>query len=373
MLAKIFSLVILFGSTQIAQAQTVIGASPYWQQAGYLTGGMTLEQAQAAQQVFYANISDVNSQMIAAQKDDSTIFIAKSAVQSIFQTFQQGKSKTHIKLKEGDKIPYFKQAIELEYGQEEPATIPEEIQLDATNENIVQSIDSVQESLSTAGCYPKKSCPVVDTKKLPRFSATTASWKDYIARLEEVAANAKPPVNPKAVQRTVEFLKKNPQQINRNRSVEQAIRNRDYVVITDYTLDSTKKRMMVLNLKSGTVEAYHVSHGIGSGESAMATSFSDVKGSNKTPAGFMVLTNEQASANWGRRVNIEGLEARNKSSAARPIVMHASYKVGEHEIRKFGMYGFSEGCPQLSLSDWKAVREKLQGGVLMYNYTPGDK
>lgn len=142
------------------------------------------------------------------------------------------------------------------------------------------------------------------------------------------------------------------------------VKKRDRLVIIDFSKKATERRFFYINLKSGTVEKHHVTHGKNSGpHSGVATKFSSQAGSNRTPAGFHVTSGRgRNKPAWGSAALIlDGIEKFNANSRARGILAHgASYAAAG---------GRSNGCPALDIAVARRLFPVLTGGVLWYHYT----
>jgi hypothetical protein len=337
--------------------------------AGYIPAGTSLTVTQPDFSNYYATMQmNAQNQMVLMQKQMLQTQFQEGLVgvaQSSFVNWQSEKKKGRrsMKVKTTEDIPYYKQ--EPRYTDDE-TTPAEETAVPPTEAEVVSKIVEVQKGVEAQPNQPPPDCPPETTKETPTYSA----WDDYIKNIQATAKAAKPPISAKAIQKTVDFLKANQGRL------EKTLQNRNYVVINDFTQDSTKKRMIVLNLKTKKVERYLVSHGIGNGypDSAMAPAFSNKVGSNLTPPGFLVMKEEayRKGSKIPNRIQMDGLEPSNSNArGARGIIFHGG-PISDTEIKKYGWIGFSQGCPQVTRSDYEALKGKLQGGVLAYNFTPAD-
>ena len=337
--------------------------------AGVIPAGTSLTVAQTSFDNYVATMQmNAQNQMALAQRQMlQTNFqnVLVGVAQSSFAGFQaeRKKGKSSMKVKTTEDIPYYKAEP---YTVDVETTPVEETAVPPTNEEVIKQLEPVQKALNNADPnIPAEDCPPETTKETPTYS----SWDEYIKNIQLTAKSAKPPISAKAVQNTINFLKANQARL------EKTLQNRNYVVINDFTLDSTNKRMYVLNLKTKKVERYLVSHGNGKGnkDSAKAPGFSNEAESLLTPTGFLVMKDEayNSKSKIPHRIEMDGLEDRNSNARARKIIFHGG-PISEAEIKRFGWIGFSEGCPQVTRSDYEALKGKLQGGVLAYNYTPVD-
>lgn len=139
----------------------------------------------------------------------------------------------------------------------------------------------------------------------------------------------------------------------------------DLVVLIDFSLNSAKPRLFVVDLKTNAIESYHVAHGKGSdaNNDGMAEKFSNVPGSDATSLGFY-KTAETYIGKHGLSLKMDGLEATNSNARARSVVIHPADYV--YEANK--QAGRSWGCFALAPSVAPKLIEKLKGGVLIYAY-----
>lgn len=146
---------------------------------------------------------------------------------------------------------------------------------------------------------------------------------------------------------------------------QSVIRNKNYMTIFDIGMHSGKPRLYMIDLKTGVVKAMHVAHGSGSDSDhdGIATSFSNVSGSNKSSLGFM-LTAEEYVGKHGGSMRLDGQESRNSNVRSRAIVVHSASYVSA-SLSKMGR---SQGCPAVSSANIKDVVAKLKNGSLFYIY-----
>lgn len=148
-----------------------------------------------------------------------------------------------------------------------------------------------------------------------------------------------------------------------------------YVAIVDFTAPSTQKRFYLINRKTGMVETYLTTHGIGSGQGTYAYKFSNTKDSRQTSLGFY-LTGEVYSGSYGKTLRMYGLQRSNDQAYNRDIVMHGAWYANENFIRStnpstgqpFGRLGLSWGCPALAMPIAEKIIPLLKGGSLVFHY-----
>lgn len=143
---------------------------------------------------------------------------------------------------------------------------------------------------------------------------------------------------------------------------------KDIITIIDFTLPSTEKRMVVLNLDSKKI-LFHtiVSHGKNSGEQ-YATSFSNQHGSYQSSLGFYLTENTYFGAN-GYSLVLEGIEKGiNDQAKPRAVVIHGADYCSEDFIQSTGRLGRSYGCPALPRELNQSIIDTIKEGTLLYIY-----
>ena len=140
----------------------------------------------------------------------------------------------------------------------------------------------------------------------------------------------------------------------------------DNMVVIDYSLPSTQKRLYHLNLKTGEVQKFYVAHGKNSGVH-YSTSFSNVHESKTSSLGMSVVGGTY-SGFYGKSIRLYGLEKSNSKMEDRYIVMHGAPYVSPEFIEKNGRLGRSWGCPAVEVDVMKLMIETLTPGSLVYLY-----
>ncbi|MFT3810384.1 MAG: murein L,D-transpeptidase catalytic domain family protein [Micropepsaceae bacterium] len=138
----------------------------------------------------------------------------------------------------------------------------------------------------------------------------------------------------------------------------------DEIVIVDYALPSTAKRLYIANIRTGTVEAHYVAHGRGSdpGHSKLAVRFSDAETSGMSSVGAYRGLERYRSGTHGPALKLEGLDRTNASAYRRLIVFHtASYFDPEN-----GRFGRSCGCFVVTKGDMTRVYDVIADGGFLY-------
>jgi len=155
------------------------------------------------------------------------------------------------------------------------------------------------------------------------------------------------------------------------RSYRKAIRNTRYLTIIDYSKPSNVKRMYLIDIKTGRVEKFLVSHGKNSGW-AYATSFSNRPESRQSCRGFFI-TGRKYSGKHGTALQLYGLEKGvNDNALRRGIVMHgANYVSARSVMLNGGRLGRSLGCPAIPIQVAESVINRIKGGSLVYIHAGG--
>jgi hypothetical protein len=152
-------------------------------------------------------------------------------------------------------------------------------------------------------------------------------------------------------------------------SYKKVIRNWRYLTVIDFSKPSSSKRMYLVDMKTGRVEKYLLSHGKNSGW-AYATSFSNRPGSFKSCNGFFI-TGKKYYGKHGAALQLHGLEKGiNDNALKRGIVMHGSNYVSICSVKaNGGRLGRSLGCPVVPAKEAESVINRIKGGSLVYIHT----
>ena len=151
---------------------------------------------------------------------------------------------------------------------------------------------------------------------------------------------------------------------------ENSIIRPEVITIIDFSLQSDRERLWVLDLKQGKV-LFHclVSHGRNSGE-LKAESFSNIPGSNESSPGFYV-TGETYIGKHGLSLALDGLETGiNDKARQRAIVIHGADYVSDDFIRAHGRLGRSQGCPAVPVELSEEIIKTIKDGSCLFIYAP---
>jgi len=145
------------------------------------------------------------------------------------------------------------------------------------------------------------------------------------------------------------------------------IRARDHIGIVDFGLASRDPRFHVVDLRSGAVESYRVTHGKGSDPEhcGYLDHFSNTPGSEATSKGTYT-TADYYHGKYGLSMKLHGLDWTNSNAMSRAIVIHNAWYAEPHVIAEHGKLGRSQGCFAFSRHDQWRVMEKLAGGRMIY-------
>ena len=150
------------------------------------------------------------------------------------------------------------------------------------------------------------------------------------------------------------------------------VKNKDMLTIVDYTLPSKKKRLWVIDLKTGkVVMKLHVAQGKNSGV-YKATRFSNKFGSDKSSLGIFA-TAKPYQGKHGLSLRLRGLEKGiNNHAMKRAIVVHPAWYVSPKFLHNHGRLGRSWGC--LSVNEKKSERliKLIKKGSVVFAYGPAE-
>lgn len=147
-------------------------------------------------------------------------------------------------------------------------------------------------------------------------------------------------------------------ELNRER-----VTNRRYLSVIDFSRHSSKKRLFIVEMDTGRVDAHVVAHGSGSDpdHTGYARRFSNVSGSNASSVGFY-LTGETYQGNHGLSLRLDGVSDTNSNARSRAVVMHSADYVEEGSAKQ----GRSWGCPAIPNNMREAIIRRLKGGSVLY-------
>lgn len=154
-----------------------------------------------------------------------------------------------------------------------------------------------------------------------------------------------------------------------HRLVERGVISKEKpLVVIDFSLPSTKKRLWVIDIETGSILFNDfVSHGRNSGD-LYATSFSNQNSSYQSSLGFY-LTAETYFGKHGYSLRLDGLETGiNDNARERAIVIHGADYANPDFIDKTGRLGRSLGCPALPLESARGLIDLIKEKSCLFIY-----
>lgn len=151
---------------------------------------------------------------------------------------------------------------------------------------------------------------------------------------------------------------------------KRGLSNKQILTVVDYSLPSTKKRLWVIDLKTGAVLFHElVAHGKGSGDN-WPKKFSNQPQSLTSSLG-LYRTMGTYEGKHGYSLKLEGLEKGfNDKAEERAIVIHEAWYVSQAFAKKHGRLGRSWGCPALDKRVARKVIDTIKDGSLLFIYHP---
>jgi hypothetical protein len=140
------------------------------------------------------------------------------------------------------------------------------------------------------------------------------------------------------------------------------IPNRKYLSVIDFRRHATVKRLFIIDMSSGEVEAMRVAHGTGSDPDSdgMPDVFGNKPKSKMSSLGFY-RTADVYYGKFGKAMRLDGLSKSNSNARARHIVVH-----GYGGVLDTGNFILpSEGCPAVSMANISKVTERLKDGSIL--------
>ncbi|BCW87171.1 hypothetical protein sos41_02980 [Alphaproteobacteria bacterium SO-S41] len=136
------------------------------------------------------------------------------------------------------------------------------------------------------------------------------------------------------------------------------------IVIVDYRLPSSAKRLYIVNLMTGAVEPHYVAHGRGSDpqHSKLAVRFGDIESSGMSSLGAYRGGERYQSPAHGPALRLSGLDMSNRSAYRRLIVVHTAPYFDPAN----GKYGRSLGCFVVTTEDRARVYNVIADNGFLY-------
>ncbi len=145
---------------------------------------------------------------------------------------------------------------------------------------------------------------------------------------------------------------------------------KELLTIVDFGLNSTEKRMWILDMKTQKVlYNTYVSHGKNTGGDK-ATKFSNTPNSFQSSLGFYVTAETYYGKN-GLSLFIDGMEEGfNSKARERYVVVHGADYATQDFINRAGRLGRSYGCPAVPTKVSKEIINKIKGQSVLFIYHP---
>ena len=161
----------------------------------------------------------------------------------------------------------------------------------------------------------------------------------------------------------------NPQLFQRAKAAldQHRIAARDTIAIVDFGLASRDPRFHVVDLRSGAVETYRVTHGKGSDPShnGFLDRFSNIPGSEATSNGTYT-TADYYHGKYGLSMKLHGHDWTNNNAMSRAIVIHNAWYAEPGVVSAHGKLGRSQGCFAFSRRDQYEIMKRIAGGRMLY-------
>lgn len=143
------------------------------------------------------------------------------------------------------------------------------------------------------------------------------------------------------------------------------IKNQNYLTLIDFSQHASQRRLYVIDLTSGQVNAMltSVGHNSDPDGNGYADSFSNVAESNQSSLGFYLTDDEYMGGN-GRSLRLHGLSSTNSNALSRFIVVHGAPYVSEAD----NYAGRSQGCPAVDLKNRDWLIDRIKSGSLIYAF-----
>lgn len=136
------------------------------------------------------------------------------------------------------------------------------------------------------------------------------------------------------------------------------------IVLVDYRLPSSARRLFIVNLMTGAVEAHYVAHGRGSdpGHTNKAQRFSDALSTGMSSVGAYRGLGLYQSPDHGPALRLAGLDPTNASAYRRLIVFHTA----AYFDPAAGKLGRSCGCFVVTAGEMTRVYDVIADGGFLY-------
>ena len=143
--------------------------------------------------------------------------------------------------------------------------------------------------------------------------------------------------------------------------------HRDLVAIADFGLHSAHERFHFVDMESGRVESFLVTHGYGSDKEhdGWLKRYSNIEESLCTCRGSF-MTRSWYDGKYGTSMRLDGLDGTNSNALPRAIVMHPADYATEEHVERWGLLGRSDGCFAMGPDKFHEALIRLSGGRLLF-------
>jgi hypothetical protein len=180
------------------------------------------------------------------------------------------------------------------------------------------------------------------------------------AQAQEVTLDPKGRIRPQALKAALDALAAlTPEQIP----------VRDRIAVADMGRHSSERRLAIVDLKTGDVQWFRCSHGVGSDpdHTGWMQRFSNVEGSLATPDGPFRVGAVYEGAN-GASKYLHGLTPENANAYKREIVFHKADYAADSVVEEQGKLGRSHGCFVVGPEYHAAAMDALAEGALLFSW-----
>lgn len=155
----------------------------------------------------------------------------------------------------------------------------------------------------------------------------------------------------------------------------QGVRNERWLVAIDYTLHSKVKRGYLIDMNSGELTKFWVSHGKGSdaSHSGIPTKFTNISGRKTSLSGLFLTGITGRYKNNSSVVFLHGLETDNNGAFRDGKYSHGAEYVSKSFVNRVGKLGRSWGCPAVRMEYSFDLHEIIKDGAVWYHYTPNER
>lgn len=152
------------------------------------------------------------------------------------------------------------------------------------------------------------------------------------------------------------------------------VNNPSVLTVVNFNAPSYKKRLFVINLKTGrVVMAMHVAQGKNTG-AVYAKHFSNQPGSRESSPGIFTTFGSEYDGEHGASLRVNGLEAGiNSNALSRAVVIHPASYVTPGFIKQNGYAGRSWGCFAVNPAKATKFMHTIEGGTVLFAYAPVEK